>query len=268
MITICLATYNGEKYLAEQIESLLNQTFTEWILLIHDDNSKDKTVDIIKEYIKQYPEKIKYIDDYISYGGASQNFSFLLEQTNTEYIMFCDQDDVWLDTKIEETINKMHEIEKSNKDEAILIFTDLLVVDKNLKVINKSFWKYQKLNPDISQSINKILSQNVVTGSTIMINKKAKEISLPMKINSFMHDHWLAINVCKYGKISYLDAALIKYRQHDVNELGALRVDFKYFKLKIKIFLKNLKKYNDLNFDIPITQVVFWKIYLNLLRLF
>ena len=102
MIYILLATYNGEEYIKEQIESLLHQTYQHWTLIIHDDNSSDNTVNIIKEYVKKYPEKIIFIDDDISTGGAKENFAYLLNKIdkNFDYLMFCDQDDVWLNNRI------------------------------------------------------------------------------------------------------------------------------------------------------------------------
>ena len=115
-IYILLATYNGEKYLKEQLDSLFEQTNQHWTLWIHDDNSKDNTISIIKEYQSKYPNKIKFLDDNISTGGAKENFTYLLENIDDDYehIMFCDQDDVWLEDKIDITLKKMLEIEKEN----------------------------------------------------------------------------------------------------------------------------------------------------------
>ena len=112
-IYILLATYNGEKYLKEQLDSLFEQTNQHWTLWIHDDNSKDNTVNIIKKYKSKYPDQIEFLDDDISTGGAKENFTYLLDNINDDYdyIMFCDQDDVWLEDKIEITLKKMLEIE-------------------------------------------------------------------------------------------------------------------------------------------------------------
>ena len=113
-IDILLATYNGEKYLAQQLDSILNQSYQDFIIRIHDDNSIDGTIDIIKKYQMRYPEKIKYLDDNISTGSAKNNFEYLLNKSDAQYIMFSDQDDIWLQNKIELSIEKIINIEKTS----------------------------------------------------------------------------------------------------------------------------------------------------------
>ena len=106
-IYILLATYNGEKYIKAQIHSLLCQTYEDWNLLIHDDGSNDNTVNIIKK-LQEKDERIILIEDGIKCGGAGANFLHILKNYSTaDYITFCDQDDIWLETKIEELMQKM-----------------------------------------------------------------------------------------------------------------------------------------------------------------
>ena len=88
-VYILMATYNGEKYLREQLDSLFNQTYQEWVLWIHDDNSIDSTELIINEYVDRYPDKIIYLNDGVRCGGAKENFSYLLEKLMTIMIMLC-----------------------------------------------------------------------------------------------------------------------------------------------------------------------------------
>ena len=136
MIDILMATYNGGKYISEQINSILNQTYKEWTLYIRDDGSKDNTVDIIDDYCKKYPGKIIRIKDDKLGLGAKLNFSELMKYSKSNYCMFADQDDVWLNTKIEDTMNKMIEAENIHgKETPILVHTDLKVVDGNLNII-------------------------------------------------------------------------------------------------------------------------------------
>ena len=94
-IAILMATYNGAKYLREQIDSLLAQTCQDWHLFIHDDGSSDDTMSIVNQYIETHPDKITILD-YPSQGGACKNFLSMLEQVDSSYYTFCDQDDVWL----------------------------------------------------------------------------------------------------------------------------------------------------------------------------
>ena len=130
-IDILMATYNGEKYLREQIESILNQTYSNIRLIISDDCSKDKT----REIIKEYEQKDNRITAYFQENnlGYAKNFEFLLTKVENDFYMLSDQDDYWLPEKVEKTFNRLKE---TNAD---LVFTDLEVVDENLKTIYQSF---------------------------------------------------------------------------------------------------------------------------------
>ncbi len=224
-IGILMATYNGEKFIAEQLDSILNQTYQNWLLLIHDDGSNDNTVNIIKHYQKLYPEKIIFIDDKVKCGGAKENFAHLIriakEEFNFNYVMFSDQDDVWLPEKIEITLDKMLELEKKyGKNKPILVHTDLKVVDRNLKMIAESFWEYQKIDP-LNNSLNCLLLENTVTGCTMMVNRVLLN-KIKFDKNAIIHDWWIAL-ICRLndGIIFPIKQQTILYRQHGKNDTGA-----------------------------------------------
>ena len=103
MVAILMSTYNGERYLREQIDSLLNQTYKDWKLYIRDDKSTDGTVSIIEGYVRVYPDQIVYKSDGFGNLGAGCSFMQLLSSIDSDYYMFCDQDDVWMEDKIERT---------------------------------------------------------------------------------------------------------------------------------------------------------------------
>ncbi len=222
-VDILLATYNGQEYLAEQINSILAQSYQDWQLLIRDDESSDDTLSIIKEYLSTYSSKIKIIEDNDHHLGAKFNFQRLLEYSTAEYIMFCDQDDVWLKQKIEVTLKAMRAAEKNYPNKSIMVHSDLIVVDENLKKIADSKWAYEKIWPRKNDDLNRIISQNVATGCTIMINKRAKNVSLPIPKDAIMHDWWIAIKVAEHGKIIHITDKLVLYRQHPDNLVGAKR---------------------------------------------
>ena len=235
-ISICMATYNGEQFLRQQLESILAQSNQDWQLLIRDDGSDDNTIHIIKDYVERLPDRISLITDNGSRLGASLNFGRLLENADTQYIMFSDQDDVWLPNKIELTLNAMKATEQIYPDRPILIHTDLQVMNSDLNTIADSMWGYQKLFPEISDDLNRIMAQNVVTGCTMMINRKARAVSVPVPTEATMYDWWVALNVCKHGKIIYLSIPSILYRQHSKNRLGAQKAR----KINVINFLKKL----------------------------
>ena len=270
-ITILLATYNGSLFLQEQLDSLFNQSHTQWTLLVHDDNSTDNTLDIIKKNIQKHPNKITLLEDNICHGTPSANFSFLLRNTDSNYIMFCDQDDIWLANKIKHTLNTMKILEDKYLNQPCMVFSDLEVVDEEGKTIASSLWKSQKLTPQSVHNTKDILALNVVTGCTIMLNKKTKELVSPIPKTDIEHDHWIAIHMSKHGHIAFIDEPLIKYRQHSSNTLGANNAGLSYFLMKTKKILQNrelfIKKYSHFRFRVSLPEILLTKIRLNLYRL-
>ena len=242
LIGILMATYNGEKFISQQIQSILNQTYKNWKLIIHDDGSNDSTINIIKKFVKNNPYKIFFVEDRIKCGGAKENFAHLMqiakEGFNFDYIMFSDQDDVWFPKKVEISLKKMQELEtKWGKNIPLLVYTDLEVVNENLKRICSSFWKYQRLNPS-RNALNYLLIQNVITGCTTLINMKTLEISLPIPKQAIMHDWWIALVVSAFGKMDFISTPTVFYRQHNMQEIGAkkwniIEVGKKLIRLKV-----------------------------------
>lgn len=228
-VDILLATCNSEKYLAEQLNSLSGQTNENWRLIVHDDGSADGTLAILRTYAGRYPGKIRVIEDGLVFGSPRGNFSHLVSFTEGDYVMFCDHDDVWLPDKIEETLKKMLAAEERyGKDIPLLVHTDLKVADAGLKVIAGSFWKYQNLTPERAGGFSRIAMQNVVTGCTMMINKKLLALAAPVPENAIMHDWWFALCAAAFGKIECLATPTVLYRQHAVNNLGAQKWGFAY----------------------------------------
>ena len=222
MINILLATYNASEYLTAQINSILvQQTSTNWRLLIRDDHSNNLTINIIQNY-QTKSDKIHLINNENKNLGTSLNFSCLLENSKSDYLMFCDQDDIWLPNKIEITLNKMLEMEKKHgKQTPILIHTDLKVVDNNLNLISPSFRNYQNLDPNPQNLLPRLLVQNFVTGCTMMINKPLRDLIIPIPTQAIMHDWWIALIAASFGKIAYISEPTVLYRQHQQNTVGA-----------------------------------------------
>ncbi|WP_111608877.1 MULTISPECIES: glycosyltransferase family 2 protein [Marinomonas] len=232
MIQILLATYNGAKYLEAQLDSLLSQTYTDWTLIAHDDGSTDKTCDILRAYQSQYPDIIEILEDGVTFGCARDNFTYLLEASTAEYVMFCDQDDVWLPEKIAKTFYTMQQLEGLHKGLPIVVHTDLMVVDESLGSIAPSMFDYQGLNRSID-GLLQILAKNTVTGCTMMINRRAISSALPMSACAVMHDWWIAANVIKQqGVIGFIDESLIQYRQHSSNSVGTKKNSILGFMLR------------------------------------
>lgn len=233
-ITILLASYNGERYIKEQVASIIKQTNQDWEILFRDDGSTDNTVDIIKEYVQSYPDRMSLISDGEKNLGPGGNFLRLMEHAQGDYIMFCDQDDVWYENKVEKTFSKMGDLEgRYGKEKPILIHTDLEIVDRGLNTIANSMFQYQNLNKEFTE-MNHLLVQNNVTGCTTMINKALKELAIPVPKDAVMHDWWLALVASAFGAIGFVDEPTIRYRQHGNNDVGAKNYSFGYFFDRLK----------------------------------
>lgn len=243
-LSILLATYNGEKFLSELIISLLKQTYDDFKIFISDDCSSDNTIAIINKFTNEYPNKIVNLTSGIRFGNARDNFFYLLSKVDSELYMFCDQDDVWMTNKIEETINSYDKL--PNKEIPILIHSDLCVVKKDLSVINNSFFNMMKLSTK-NYSWRNYLVQNNVTGCTMLINNIAanyyKKSLTINNSNILMHDYFFAIIVSLTGEIYFINKPLLYYRQHENNSVGAKKVySFKFFLSELKN-LKTKKEY-------------------------
>jgi glycosyltransferase involved in cell wall biosynthesis len=222
-IAILLTTFNGERHIEELLASLENQSHRAFDLFIRDDGSTDHTVEQMHAFqlhsnisMTLFPEGGNV--------GASQNFASLLqhalEYEQYRYFMFCDQDDVWLPNKIEQTLNAMTEAEMSDSLTPQLIHTDLQVVDENLALMHSSYWSYQNIDPGYD-TLNRLLVQNVITGCTVMVNRALAVIALPVPKEAIMHDWWLGLIAASLGKIEALPQSTVKYRQHSANDIGA-----------------------------------------------
>lgn len=220
LVQILLATYEGETFLSPLLESLLDQTYSKIQILIRDDCSKDNTKNILKDYQKKYPDQIKILDSFENKGVVT-NFSHLIESSNAHYVMCADQDDVWHANKVEVTLHSMLALEKQiGREKPILVHTDLMVVDEELKIIEDSFWQYQNLRPAHS-NFPGLLVQNTVTGCAMMMNRALVEKVTPIPSEVAMHDWWIALVASCFGHIEPLDVATICYRQHAKNDTGA-----------------------------------------------
>lgn len=224
-IAILMATYNGEKFLEEQIESILLQTDNNWVLYIQDDGSTDSTLNIIKKYADN--KRIFHVDIGLTHQGACMNFMTLLNHIESKYYMFCDQDDVWLPNKILLSYTKMKDLEKMESKKPILIHTDKKRVDSNLNIIldselNRNNESIEKLNILMRErnSLEQLRLGTFIAGCTMFFNHKVKEISFPFN-NSRMQDSVIAMAVAKNNGIIYtIYEPTMLYRIHSTNTCG------------------------------------------------
>lgn len=241
MTAILLATYNGERYLRDQINSLLAQTTKEWDLYIHDDGSKDDTVNILNEYAKQYSNI--HIIDAPSKGNARNNFFFLLDSIDADYYFFCDQDDVWMPHKMERELAVLKEQEAKTPNSPIAVYTDLKVVDENLRPIAESFWNFSAIHPEFMSTFD-TYAYSVATGCTMCFNRKAKEVGRKGRETATMHDSWILLASVAHGGIAIpLHEQTMLYRQHTNNCVGAVKAERPTWKRRISEFGRGWKNF-------------------------
>ncbi|MGG6796818.1 UNVERIFIED_CONTAM: glycosyltransferase family 2 protein [Streptococcus canis] len=214
-INILLSTYNGERFLAEQIQSIQRQTVKDWTLLIRDDGSTDGTQNIIRTFVKE-DKRIQWINEgQIENLGVIKNFYTLLKHQKADVYFFSDQDDIWLDNKLEVTLL---EAQKYDMAAPLLVYTDLKVVTQQLDICHDSMIRTQ--SDHANTSLLQELTENTVTGGTMMITHALAEEWVTCE-GILMHDWYLALLAAARGKLVYLDLPTELYRQHDANVLGA-----------------------------------------------
>lgn len=211
-VNILMSTYNGEKFVAEQIESIQKQTFKDWNLIIRDDGSKDGTCEIADQFVSK-DSRIRLIR--AENVGVIKSFHELVKTHPADFYFFADQDDYWLPEKIEIVLT---EAQKEDNDQPIMYYTDLKVTDKNLTVTSESMIRSQSdhANTQLVQE----LTENTVTGGASMINHALASLWQTTD-DIIMHDWYLAVLASAVGKLVYIDQPTHLYRQHEANVLGA-----------------------------------------------
>lgn len=217
-VNILLSTYNGEKYLAEQIDSIINQTYTDWNLLIRDDGSTDNTLSIIKKY-EEKDARIKFINDNnIENIGIHKSFKNLAKFSDADWYFLSDQDDVWLPKKIEDMLSYAREDEK----EAKLFYSDLTTVDNELNILSERI--RHKKGHNKAPSLKDYLLQPTVTGCGAMFNKKLRDYWLLESEVIGLHDSMLGFLAVSLGQLEFIDESYTLYRQHSENVVGSSSV--------------------------------------------
>lgn len=246
-VQVLMSTYNGELFIREQIDSILNQDHSNLELLIRDDGSTDGTIRIITEYANKYAN-IKY---YLGQNkGSCQSFFDLIlnADTNSDYFAFADQDDYWLSNKISKAIEKLEE-EKSHQN--LLYASRAIVVNKVLEPMQSK--NREKI---ITPGFGNALIENVCIGCSIVINKQLLNIIVDRTPkNACMHDWWLYLFASCFGKIIYDNESYLLYRQHNNNLIG-MKDNF------ITRWIKRIKNYRKIKKQRELQLIEFDKSYM------
>lgn len=204
MISVCMATYNGEKYIKEQLDSILKQISDSDEIIISDDGSTDNTVEIIKLY-QESNRNIKLVEG--PRKGLIKNFENALNLSRGEIIFLSDQDDIWVEGKVERV---MKEFEKTAVS---LILHDAYIVDSEGKIIESSFYKHRGSKPGLISNIVK----NSYLGCCMAFKRELLNECLPFPAKIEMHDWWIGLMGEKFGKVTFIHKQYLMYRRHGDN---------------------------------------------------
>ncbi len=225
-VDVLMATYNGETYLEEQVQSIQDQTFGQWRLLVCDDGSTDGTPGLIRRLAGE-DGRIHVLEDERLHRGPSGRFLWLLGQSDAGYVLFSDQDDVWAPNKVEELLLAARQCEEELGDDVpVLAFCDAEVVDSTLSPVAPSFLRLEHFDPSATQ-FRRLLVGNMAPGCTMLINRALIDALGEVEDvqGIVMHDWWIMLVAAALGKIAFVDQPLVKYRQHGANVEGARTYD-------------------------------------------
>lgn len=228
LVDILMATYNGERFVAEQIESIQGQSYKNWRLLVSDDCSTDGTLDVVREYAVE-DDRIRIVSEGVKHGGAKENFFALMGHSDAPYCMFCDQDDVWNSEKIERELQAILENEAtSGVDFPLMVHSDLELIDGEGVSMNRRMSQTIGADPKTATT-SQLLVTGVATGCAIAINHAclSKALECKRRDDVLMHDWWVTLVAAVFGKRIYIGSPLVAYRQHGDNVVGAAITPFR-----------------------------------------
>jgi len=202
MISVCLPTYNGEKFIQQQLDSILNQSVAINELIISDDSSTDRTIEIIKSYTDN---RITLIENQ-KFRSPVFNLENALKQAKGDYIFLADQDDIWYPNKVKIVLEHL---ENHN-----LVVSDCKLIDKDNTILVGSFYKL--INS--GQGFFKNFIKNTYLGCCMAFDRSVLDYVLPFPKSIAIHDHWIGLNAELFSSIYFCDEQLVGYRKHENNQ--------------------------------------------------
>jgi len=209
MVSVCMTTYNGEKYLKRQLDTILEQLDQQDELVISDDSSSDKTLSIIKSY----EDKRIRIFEKNHFKSPVYNLEFALKKARGDMVFLADQDDVWLPGRVQRVVEKLQDND--------LVVCNALIVDADEKVLHESYFEWKGSGPGFWKNLKK----NSFLGCSLAFNRKILNAVLPFPKKLIMHDIWIGLMAESLGKVYFLDEKLMLYRRHERNITAAVHKD-------------------------------------------
>ncbi len=223
-VTVLLATYNGARFISEQLESIAAQSHENWRLVVSDDGSADETLDIVRSFARRHSSRVTLLEPAVSRSAKSNFLRLLAQEAPSPYFALCDQDDVWHPAKLAQMLAACQAAEAESPRQPVLTYSDLRVVADDRTTIDDSFLRRMRVDPH-QRMFPGLLVENSIPGCAMLFNAALARLhreSLPRPENVIMHDWWLALLASATGAIRFVPDPLIEYRQHETNTLGAV----------------------------------------------
>jgi glycosyltransferase involved in cell wall biosynthesis len=214
---VILAVWNGQDYLPAMLDSLLSQTASEFNVLVRDDGSTDGSREILENYKQKFDGRLSVIAGEPT-RSATANFAILMRETKAEYVLFADQDDVWRPEKVGLTLRSLKEAEaKYGKSTPIYFATDIEVANKDLELINPSYWKWKRLKASRMSKLSQSLICVSIQGMASGINRALLDLANPVSAKAISHDWWTQLIAAAMGKVICDPTTTALYRVHGGN---------------------------------------------------
>ena len=221
-IAICLATFNGARFLPEQLQSIAMQSHADWHLYVRDDNSSDGSAEILSDFAFCFPDRVTIIQDDRGRLGAQENFACLMETVNEPYIAFADQDDIWRPQKLARSFAQLRKIERNHgPDIPAMVHADRLLIDASGREIASSYWQSRGIRPAQFTTVENHYNFCLAAGSTMLINRPLMNLSLPVPTEARMYDCWIELVAHGLGVVDWLDDIALDHRRHGANASGS-----------------------------------------------
>lgn len=224
LVVVLLATFDGSRYLQQQLDSIAAQSHIHWRLVVADDGSRDDTLAIVQRFFEKHPDRVRIVRDGPVRSARDNFFRLLRVAGPAPYFAFCDQDDVWSLDKLERLVRRCQQLETQHGDQPCLVYSDLAVVDAQLSLLNPSFMDQVRARPD-RISHKTLLAENAIPGCAMLLNAALADVFRTREFDptrAVMHDWWIALLASTVGHISYVPISLVNYRQHATNTLGSV----------------------------------------------
>ncbi len=220
-IGICLATFNGSKFLKAQLESIAEQSHSDWHLYVGDDRSTDETREILSDFRFEHPDKVTILPDQPERLGVNANFARIMKATEEDYIAFADQDDIWSLDKLANALIGLRKLESARASgQPAMVHADRRIIDAGGRQISRSYWASRGFRPS-EFSFERNLGFGLAAGGAMLINRALLKLALPMPPEARMYDSWIELIAQAFGGVAALDDIALSYRRHGENTSGS-----------------------------------------------